>query len=282
MPTAHGSARDLHVDVADRYLDLLAKAVCRYGMDSTLAPLTLARQPGPVKRLGRMIDRTLAKGSLALARRVPRDDALREVGRDLPVLAETAVGLKRLANVRECIETALREDVPGDLLEAGVWRGGTVIYMCGVLAAHDADRVVWAADSFEGLPAPDAAQDHDMDLHELDVMAVSEDEVRAALDSYGLLSENVRFLKGWFKDTLPTAPIEQLAVLRIDADMYESTTQVLENLYDRVSPGGFVIIDDYGCFKECRQAVDDFRRDRAIAEPLTEIDWTGVFWRKTD
>jgi O-methyltransferase len=284
MHMASGSARDQQVDVADRYLDLLAKAVCRYGMDSSLRPLTLSQRSAPVRRIGRVVERTLAKGSLALVRHAPVDYSLREVGRDIPVLAETAVGLKRLANVRECIETALREDVPGDMLEAGVWRGGTVIFMCGVLAAHGADRVVWAADSFEGLPAPDAEnypQDEAMQLHELDSMAVSEDAVRAALDSYGLLSENVRFLKGWFKDTLPTAPIEQLAVLRVDADMYESTTQVLENLYDRVSPGGFVIIDDYGCFKECRQAVDDFRRDRAIAEPLTEIDWTGVFWRKT-
>ena len=270
--------------VRDLYLDLLAKAVCRYGMDSSLRPLNLSERSAAVRGIGRVVERTLAKGSLALCREAPVDYSLREVGRDIPVLAETAVGLKRLANVRECIETVLRDDVPGDLLEAGVWRGGVAIFMSGVLAAHGADRVVWAADSFEGLPPPDAEnypQDEAMKLHTIDYMAVSQETVAAAFEGYGLLSDNVRFLKGWFKDTLPTAPIDQLAVLRVDADMYESTTQVLEGLYDRVSPGGFVIIDDYGCFQECREAVDDFRRDRAVSEPLTEIDWTGVFWRKT-
>jgi O-methyltransferase len=271
------------VDLTDRYLDLLAKAICRYGMDSPLSPIDPARRSGLVGGVFGFLQRILGKASLTLARKVPVDDSLREVGRDLPVLAETGVGLKRLANVRECIETVIEDDVPGDLLEAGVWRGGTVAYMCGVLAAHGTDRVVWAADSFEGMPAPDVEQypeDEAMRLHELDSMAVSQATVRATIERYGLLSDNVRFLQGWFADTLPGAPIEQLAVLRVDADMYGSTFEVLRELYDKVSPGGFVIIDDYGCFKECQRAVDDFRGQRGISDPIETIDWTGVFWRK--
>jgi O-methyltransferase len=281
LPTSNPPAE--RVDLTDRYLDLLAKAVCRYGMDSPLHPLSPSHRSGLVQRGWAIAQRALAKRSLALCRQLTIDYSQREVGKDVPVLAETGVGLARLANVRYCIETVLREGIPGDMLEAGVWRGGTVIFMCGVLAAYGADRVVWAADSFEGMPAPDVEhypQDAGMRLHELDSMAVPQAAVRGAIERYDLLSDNVRFLQGWFKDTLPTAPIEQLALLRVDADMYESTFEVLHELYDKVSPGGFVIIDDYGCFKECQQAVDDFRREHAVSEPITAIDWTGVFWRK--
>lgn len=281
MPDAAGQVGQ--VDVRDRYLDLLAKAVCRYDMDSSLVPIDPSQRSALVRRGWGVASRILRKRSLALCRQLPVNLSYREVGLDVPILAETGIGLKRLANVRDCIEIVLEEDVPGDLLEAGVWRGGTVIFMCGVLAAHGADRVVWAADSFEGLPAPDVEQypqDEAMRLHELEAMAVSQATVRAGLERYGLLSDNVRFLEGWFADTLPTAPIDQLAVLRVDADMYGSTFEVLSELYDKVSAGGFVIIDDYGCFEECRQAVDDFRRNHGISEPLTQIDWTGVFWRK--
>jgi O-methyltransferase len=271
------------VDVRDRYLDLLAKAVSRYDMDSSLVPVDPTQRSPLVRRGWGAVDRILQKRSLALCRRLPVNLAHREVGLDVPILAETGIGLKRLANVRECVETVLEEEIPGDLLEAGVWRGGAVIFMCGVLAAHGAERVVWAADSFEGLPAPDVEQypqDEAMRLHELEAMAVSRTSVRAALERYGLLSDNVRFLEGWFADTLPAAPIDQIAVLRVDADMYGSTFEVLRELYDRVSAGGFVIIDDYGCFEECQKAVDDFRREQRISEPITPIDWTGVFWRK--
>jgi O-methyltransferase len=279
--TTNADARQ--VDLTDRYLDLLAKAVSRYGMDSSLRPIDPSNRSAFVRRGWNVANRILGKGSLALVRQVPVDYSQREVGRDVPVLAETGIGLKRLANVRECIETVLEEEIPGDLLEAGVWRGGAVVFMCGVLAAHGSDRVVWAADSFEGMPVPDVEkypQDEAMRMHELDSMAVSQSTVRAALERYGLLSDNVRFLEGWFKDTLPAAPIDRLAVLRIDADMYGSTSEALHELYDKVSPGGFVIIDDYGCFEECRRAVDEFRNEIGVTEPVTTIDWTGVFWRK--
>ena len=97
---------------------------------------------------------------------------------------------------------------------------------------------------------------------------------------YDLLGENVFFLPGWFADSLPRAPVRRLAVLRIDADLYQSTREALESLYDKVSPGGFVIIDDYGAFEACRRAVDEFRGRRGVQAPLRRIDWSGVFWKK--
>lgn len=218
------------------------------------------------------------------AQRERHNPELRATGRDWPAVAPTMIGAARMNNVQQCIERVLADDVPGDLIETGVWRGGTVIFMRGLLKAYDvADRTVWAADSFKGLPAPDEAkypQDRGLHLEHFRELAISIDEVRRNFERYELLDDQVRFLEGWFKDTLPRAPIARLAVMRLDGDLYESTMDALTNLYDRLSPGGFVIIDDYS-IPACRQAVEDFRRSRGIADDIVQIDWTGVFWRRS-
>ncbi len=112
-------------------------------------------------------------------------------------------------------------------------------------------------------------------------LAVPLDEVKASFERYGLLDEHVRFLEGWFSETLPSAPIERIAVLRLDGDLYHSTMDALTSLYGKVSPGGFVIIDDYGAVPSCAQAVHDFRSRHGIETAMIKIDWTGVYWRKT-
>ena len=208
---------------------------------------------------------------------------IRELGWDWPDEAETMIGLVRLGCIQECVERAIIDGVPGDLMEAGVWRGGAVILMQGILAVHDVrDRNVWAADSFEGLPPPDPrsfTQDLEADLSHFEELAVSLEQVKANFERYGLLGENVKFIKGWFKDTLEDAPIERLAVLRLDGDYYESTIQILEALYHKVSQGGFVIVDDYLHLEPCRQAVDDFRAALGIDDEIVEVDWNSVYWR---
>jgi O-methyltransferase len=154
-----------------------------------------------------------------------------------------------------------------------------------------ADRVVWAADSFEGLPEPDpdkfpleykAFKSAAMTKY-YNHLAVSLDEVKRNFAAYGMLDEQVKFLKGWFKDTLPTAPIEKIAVLRLDGDYYESTRDALTNLYDKVSPGGYIIIDDYGedMWTYCRKAVEEFRVEHEITDPMTRVDAPCSYWRKT-
>jgi O-methyltransferase len=200
--------------------------------------------------------------------------------------AETMIGLRRLENLEECIVDVIRGGIPGDLLEAGVWRGGATILMRAVLKAYGAtDRVVWVADSFQGLPKPDPdhypadAGDRHWTWPQL---SVSEAEVRRNFARYGLLDDQVRFLAGWFRDTLPNAPVDRLAILRIDADMYESTREALTYLYPKLSPGGYVIIDDYGDVAGCRKAVDDFRAENAIAQELRKIDTAGVFWQRVE
>jgi O-methyltransferase len=214
----------------------------------------------------------------------PFDPALRSDGRDWPASAHTMIGLKRLDNLQWCVEEALRNGVPGDFIETGVWRGGAMILVRAILKAWGVkDRVVWVADSFEGLPAPAPGKypEDARDRHHLyKQLAVPLEEVQANFERYGLLDEQVRFLKGWFSDTLASAPIERLAVARLDGDMYGSTMDALTSLYPKLSPGGFLIVDDYGALTVCKQAVEDYRAQHRITQPIVPIDWTGVYWRR--
>jgi O-methyltransferase len=205
-------------------------------------------------------------------------------GRDANSPVHTMVGILRLENVRALAQRVLDENIPGDFIETGVWRGGCCILMRGVLAANgDHSRRVYVADSFEGLPPPRpeiyAADDGDI-LHTISALAVSEAQVRDNFSRYGLLDGQVEFVKGFFSDTLPTIEAGPFALLRLDGDMYESTIVALEALYPKLSPGGFIIIDDYGAIAACRQAVEHYRSANGITSPLVEIDWTGVYWRK--
>ncbi len=267
----------------DRYLDLLKLCLTRSLFReevSVAVPNTWWK-----RWLWRTAGGALARRGLMLMRPRSINSDDRQNGREWPppATAETMIGLKRLDNLQYCVERALEARVPGDLIETGVWRGGAAIFMRAVLAARgDSDRAVWVADSFQGLPKPRAEDSPDVgdDHWKHSFLAVGLDEVRANFDRYGLLDEQVRFLPGWFSDTLPRAPIKQLAVLRVDCDMYRSTTEVLCSLYPRVAAGGFVIVDDYGAVPGCRTAVDEFRAAHAITEPLEWIDWTGVFWQR--
>ncbi len=211
------------------------------------------------------------------------DAEKRLIGRDWPQHAHTMIGLTRLRHVRKCIDRILREKIPGDFIETGVWRGGTCIFMRAMLAAYDVhDRRVWVANSFEGLPPPVPERfpaDAGSWLHKVPILAVPLEEVKDNFARYGLLDEQVVFLKGWFKDTLPSAEIKQLALLRLDGDMYESTMDTLTALYRKVLPGGFVVIDDYN-LAPCREAVTDFRTNNDISEPVEAIDLNAAFWRK--
>jgi len=196
--------------------------------------------------------------------------------RNVCEFSHTMVGRKRLDNLQNCLAAIRQDNVPGDVIETGVWRGGACIMMRAVLKAyHITDRTVWCADSFEGLPKPDAEhypEDTNDQHHTFTQLAVSLDQVKSNFMKYGLFDDQVNFLKGWFKDTLPSAPIGTLAVLRLDGDMYESTMQALDSLYDKVSLRGFVIVDDYGAVPGCQAAIKDFRVKRDISETVVNID----------
>jgi O-methyltransferase len=209
----------------------------------------------------------------------------RLLGRDWPSQAHTMIGRLRMRNLRHAVITALRDGVPGDLIETGVWRGGACVYMAGILRAFNQEsRKVWVADSFAGLPPPDVDKypaDAGDQHYTMKQLAVSLDDVRSTFARYDLLGDNVSFLKGWFSETLPTAPIDRLAVLRLDGDMYGSTWDAIEALYPKLSPGGFCIVDDFGAVEGCRQAITDYREQHRITDAIQTIDGMGVYWRKS-
>jgi hypothetical protein len=211
------------------------------------------------------------------------DARRREEGKDVPTLAHTMIGGRRLWNVQYCMEDVLRRGVPGDFIETGVWRGGATIFMRGVLKAYGVtDRKVWVADSFAGLPKPDGKRyptDRWVRFDLMGYFTVSEAQVRANFERYGLLDDQVRFLPGWFEDTLPAAPIDKLALIRLDGDLYQSTMDALESLYPKLSPGGFVIIDDY-VMPTCAKAVHDYRTAHGIDDIIVDIDGAGAYFRK--
>lgn len=203
----------------------------------------------------------------------------REQGWDWPSKAPSMIGTLRMENVRRECERVIEENVPGDFVETGVWRGGAAIIMRAVLKAYEiADRRVFAADSFEGFPVQSDA-DTNFTVGGVRDFAVSLDEVKANFSRYSLLDEQVVFLKGLFRDTLPAAPIEKIAVLRLDGDLYESTRDGLA-LYGKLSRGGALIADDYFLFEGQRKAIDEFRIAHGIADPIIRIDHFGGFWVK--
>jgi O-methyltransferase len=261
---------------AQLYLDLLKRAVSH----SLYEPMDVGLF-GPGNPLTAAIRRLLERRGYILLR--DRSDAgdLRAEGRDWPAFAQTMIGRERLDNIQRCATRVLADGIPGDLIEAGVWRGGAAILMRGVLAAYGVtDRAVWLADSFEGLPPPEADRypaDEGARWHAARALSVPLDEVKRHFERYGLLDDQVRFAVGWFAEALPEIPDPQWALIRLDGDMYGSTFEALSTLYPNLSVGGYVIVDDY-VFPQVAEAVVDYRRANGIGEELERVDWNAVQW----
>lgn len=211
------------------------------------------------------------------------DEITRSFGEDWPSRAHTMAGLRRLDVLQECARQVTDGGIPGDFVEAGVWRGGTVAFLQAFLEEGGIhDRTVWAADTFDGVPTPaDPAHRDDEWLAINDVLAVGADRVRDTLRRYALDDTRVRFLPGRFRDTLAGAPIDRIAILHIDSGTYEGTSDTLTHLYPRLSPGGYAIIGDYVSLGP-RRAVNEFRRRTGATPPLRAVDHLGVYWRRPD
>lgn len=266
-------------EAVDLYLDLVKKCLVNwvYGATETW-------ELAGYKFWKRWIINIFKSKGLSLVKSVPMNPVIREDGRDWPPTAHTMVGFKRLNNIQFCVEDALAKNIPGDFMECGVWRGGSAIFMRAILKAHGIkDRIVYVADSFEGCPKSNIEkypQDKCLELDLYKELAVPLDQVRANFACYGLLDEQVSFIKGWFKDTLPNVNVKRLAVLRLDGDLYESTMDVLTNLYEKLSIGGYLIVDDFGAIPACKEAVLDYRKANGINDEIVGIDWAGAYWQK--
>ena len=265
---------------AERYLDLVARVLLRTAVEEEGVPW----EPLPGSRAAALLEELRAEAGEPLAVRVPPafDRAAREDGRAWPPPGETLLGRARLDHLAACVRTVLDDGVSGDVVECGVWRGGSAIMLRAALSAHGGDaRTLWLADTFAGDPDPDPATfpDDAVAIGAARVAGVPRAGVEAAFERFGLGTSGLRFVEGPFRATLPAVPVRQIALLHLDAALYEPTFVALEALYGRLAPGGFVVVDDYGVAEPCRRAVDEFRADHAVADPLEQVDWTAVSWR---
>lgn len=205
-------------------------------------------------------------------------------GMDWPERAHTMVGVKRLNNLHETLDYIRENNIDGDFIETGVWRGGASIFIKLYNDLYSLNRNVFVADSFVGLPPPDSDKypvDEGDIHHTISYLSVSLDQVTENFKLYNALDESVIFLKGWFSDTLKNNDnIKNLALLRFDGDMYGSTMDVFENLYHKVDSKGVIIVDDY-CLPNCVKAVTDFRQKYNITNEIKTVDSCGVYWFKS-
>lgn len=201
--------------------------------------------------------------------------------------AHTLGDMSQVDNVERCVRDVFRNKIAGDFIEVGVFRGGMTILMAGMLRAlGEKNRRVYVADSFSGWPKPE--ENHSVEdsvCYELFAdagsFASSIEEVRHNFGSYNLLDDHVVFVPGWFDETLPKLDVEKFAIIRIDADWYESTQCALENLYPRLSLGGYLVIDDYGLPIGCREAVDEYRQNYQVRDDFQWVNDQTIFWQKT-
>ncbi len=192
----------------------------------------------------------------------------------------------QMYNIIDCVEQALHDNIPGDLFEAGSWKGGMGILMKEILRRHDNhERQVWLADAW-GQEFPAAVTDNDLDispiLNRLFVGSVTRDSVESNFREFLLYDDKVNLIEGYFKYTLPNVAVDSIAVLRLDADLYNSTMDALNHLYAKVSAGGYIIVDDYGIeLCDCKQAIHDFRDKHGINDPIHMVDLQCAYWRKS-
>jgi O-methyltransferase len=267
-----------------QYLHLLKKTLTHSTHINTheYYPLTIEK-PNTKTAILFFLDKLLRKRNFAISTLKFVSEENRLNGYDWPSNADTMIGINRLTNIESCIYSIVEDKIEGDLIEAGVWRGGATIFMRAVLKELNVThKKVWVADSFQGLPRPhpDYPADRNNKLYSEKIFKVSLEDVRKNFAKYDLLDEQVEFLSGWFKNSLAAAPVQQLSLVRLDCDMYESTIQSFTTLYPKLSAGGYLIIDDYNAFEECRKAVNDYRNQHTINIPIIEIDKQAIYWRK--
>jgi O-methyltransferase len=263
-----------------QHLELLKKFLIRFEFDDEAYTfLKVESFPGKLKVL-KPITRLLPQ-NWAIARKIiPPELSVREYGQDWPITAESMIGLIRMNQLHEALGVVREENIEGDIVEAGIWRGGAVIFAATYIDVYGMkDRKIYGCDSFEGLPVPDPKYPEDAgDSHwKYDILKVSLVEVERNLKKYNINRDKVILVKGWFEDTLSELAVEKIAILRLDGDMYSSTMASLNSLYEKVTSGGFVIIDDYS-LDGAKKALHDYLGKNA--PKIIDIDGTGAYFRK--
>jgi len=189
----------------------------------------------------------------------------------------------RMSGIHEAALLLEKEGVRGSFVECGVWNGGSAGILASVARGNE-KRHTWLFDSWEGLPQPG---EHDVNCSgrkgEKGMSAGREEVVRKLLFGKLKLDEKrIHLVRGWFDTTIPRSKekIGEIALLHLDCDWYESVRCCLEELYDAVVPGGYIFIDDYGEWRGCQKAVDEFIEERGLKLDLTFLDYAAVWARK--
>jgi hypothetical protein len=223
--------------------------------------------------------------STAPFQKVPLNMGLRSQGLDWTYLGDTITGLVRIDSLKNILHDVFQNEIAGDFIETGVWRGGMSIFARGVLRANNQmHRKSFVCDSFQGLPPGDRDLDpHDKTWHRINYLEVSEVVVAENFKAASLLDPNVIFVKGYFNNTMSEVAkmTESLAIMRLHGAMYESTVDVLYHLYEKLSIGGYVIVNDWNGFPS-KTACEDFFKVHGISPVIVGVDALSVYWQKTE
>jgi O-methyltransferase len=195
------------------------------------------------------------------------------------VLPYTMLGLKRLRALDHLVHRIDELGIAGDVVECGTCNGGSGALLARVASGSPWTRRVWLLDSFAGLPAS-GPKDPPSAARLAGLCHGSPEQVRDVLARVGVPAESVTLVQGWFEDILPDLPVGAIALLHIDADWYESVSAVLEHLFAKVTPGGFVVLDDFGYWQGCRRAWEDYRASEGLQVDLTWVDGDAVYFQK--
>lgn len=219
----------------------------------------------------------------------PFDFDARSFGLDWPMYGYSMVGSYRLQNIHYLLLELEKNSISGDFIEAGVWRGGSCIFATAVMEAYNMeDRKVFVADSFQGLPPSSQSKDENKWIGLGNgFLEVSQEEVALNFEAFGMLTPRVEFIEGFFRHSLPIfrdsmrSRARQIAFARLDADMYESTMDVLFNIFEFIPIGGIIVFDDFFTVPEESQAAVQFWELHGLEENFHDIDGSGVWWRKS-
>lgn len=204
----------------------------------------------------------------------------------------TMTSPERILALCEAVDYICKSEIDGDIVECGVWKGGSMAAVARTLQSISAnERTLWMYDTYEGMSEPTA---NDVDLHgqlaQSLLVQEGEDNAEAAdsiwcrcslenvkntLRDTGYPESHMRYVKGKVEDTLPIESPDKIAILRLDTDWYESTKCELENLFPKLVPGGVLIIDDFGHWQGCRKAVDEYFEKYNVKMFLHRVDYTG-------
>jgi len=207
----------------------------------------------------------------------------------------TMTSRNRMYALYKSVEYIVKNEIPGDIVECGVWKGGSAM-LCAMTLAKlgEVDRKIYLYDTYEGMSEPTEkdvssnnlkAKDQWLESTQgnvTDWCLASLDEVKEAMHETGYPKEKLVFIKGKVEDTIPENIPDQVSILRLDTDWYESTYHEMKHLYPLLSRGGVLIIDDYGYWKGAREAVDKYIEENNIKILLNRVDHTGRVGIKID